>query len=152
MKPDKSFMQKAIDLATDSAKSGGYAIGSVIVKDGQVIATGNTTLIGNIDPTLHGEINAIRSACKVLNNKYLEGCILYTTHEPCPMCTSAAIWAKMKGIVFGATIEDGIAANHNTLSYRQINLKAKDVADKGTPKVEIFEGFMREECKQLFAL
>lgn len=152
MKAKKEFMQEAIKLAKESANMGDYALGTVIVRGNKVIASGTTNLKHENDPTVHAEIVAIRNACNKLNSRYLEDCILYTTHEPCPMCASAAIWAKMKGIVFGATIEDAINKQGQNFSWRQINISCKDVILKGTPKLEIVEGFLRKECNKLFDL
>jgi tRNA(adenine34) deaminase len=152
MQAKEEFMQRAIELAKGSAERGDYALGAVIVKDNKIIAIGTTNLKHENDPTVHAEIVAIRNACKELNSKYLEDCILYTTCEPCPMCTSAAIWAKMKGIVFGASIEDAKNNQGKSFSWRSINISCKDVLAKGSPKLELVEGFLREECLKLFKL
>lgn len=139
-------MRKAIDLARD------YAVGAVVVKGENVIAGGSTNLKHENDPTAHGEIVAIRNACDALSSRYLEGCILYSTHEPCPMCSSAAIWAKMTGIVYGATMEDAAKKGSSISSWRQIRIPCRDVLKKGTPKLELVEKFMRDECVKLFDL
>ena len=152
MEAKEEFMHKAIALARESAQKGDYALGAVIVKDDEIIASGTTNLKHENDPTVHGEIVAIRNACKKLESPYLEGCILYATHEPCPMCASAAIWAKMKGIVFGATSEDAKHKQGGKFSWRQIDIPCKDVLSKGTPKLELVEGFLREECNTFFDL
>ena len=141
-------MAASVEEAKKSAVSGQYAIGAVVVdSQGNIISIAHTTISENKDATEHAEMNAIREACKVLNSQYLENCWLYTTLEPCTMCTSAAIWAKMKGIVFGASQKDA-----RDFSWRQIDISAKEVAQKGNPKLEIIENFMREECKNLFDL
>jgi len=145
-------MRKAIELAKGSAQKGDYALGAVIVKDDKIIATGATNLKHENDPTVHAEIVAIRNACNKLDALYLEECVLYSTREPCPMCTSAAIWAKMKGIVFGATIEDGKNKHRKNFSWRQIDISCREVLSKGTPKLELIEGFLREDCNKLFDL
>lgn len=152
MNTEKRFMRQAIELAKKSAQRGDYALGVVIVKDGIVIATGTTNLKHENDPTVHGEIVAIRNACKELQSGYLVGCILYTTHEPCPMCASAAIWAKMKGIVFGNYKDDAKKYQSENFSWRQIDISCKDILIKGEPVLELSEGFMREECLELYEL
>lgn len=152
MKPERKYMENAIKLAEKSAEKNDYAVGSVIVKDGEIISKGTTRLKHDNDPTVHGEIVAIRKACKKLGSRYLEDCVLYSTHEPCPMCSSAAVWAKMKGIVFGATIEDAENYYSQDFSWRQINIKCQEILDNGSPKLEIVEGFMRESCNHLFKL
>ena len=148
-------MEKAIKEARDSVSSGSYAIGAIVVGlDGEIISVEHTNTFETNDATAHAEVNAIRSACKALGNRYLVGCWLYTTLEPCPMCASAAIWAKMEGIVFGATKEDAqkFAKNLRSkkLTWRQINISSKDIIQKGDPKLNLVESFMREECCQLF--
>ncbi len=86
------FMQKAIELSIESVMSGGGPFGAVIVKDGEIISYSSNSVTLENDPTAHAEVNAIRKACKVLNTFSLEGCDLYTSCEPCPMCLSAAYW------------------------------------------------------------
>ena len=148
-------MKKAIEEAEDSASLGQYAIGAVVVgSDGEVVSIAHTSLHTENDPTAHAEVNAIRMACTKLNTRYLSSCWLYTTLEPCPMCTSAAIWAKMEGVVYGATKEDAqdFAKNlqDEKFTWRQIDISSRDIVEKGDPKVELIEKFMREECCQLF--
>lgn len=152
MEAKEVFMQRAITLAKQSAKEEDYALGAVIVKNGKVIATGKTRLKHQNDPTLHAEIVAIRNACKKLGSRFLEDCVLYTTHEPCPMCSAAAVWAKMEGVVFGAFIEDAKQKGSSRFSWRQINLHCEDVLKKGTPRLNLVKGFLREECVALFDL
>ena len=152
MEAKKEFMEKAIQIAKESAARLDYALGAVIIKDDKIIAMWTTNLKHENDPTVHAEIVAIRNACKELSAKYLEDCILYTTHEPCPMCASAAIWAKMKWIVFWAFAEDSKQRAWNNFSWRQIDISCKDVLAKWTPKLEIIEWFCRDECLELFAL
>lgn len=100
-----------MDLCVKSCMEGmknheGGPFGSVIVKDGEVIAVAHNTVIGDNDPTAHGEVNVIRKACKKLNTFDLSGCELYTTSEPCPMCMSAIIWANISKVYYGCTVED----------------------------------------------
>ncbi len=153
--PQEKFMLGAIKEAQNSASSGQYALGAVVVdSNGDIIATEHTTLHEHNDPTCHAEVNAIRSACLKNESRYLPGCWLYTTLEPCPMCTSAAIWAKMKGIVFGASQEDaqdfGKGLEDKKFTWRQIDVSSKDIVEKGDPKIHLVERFMQDECKKLF--
>jgi len=153
--PDEKFMLSAIEEAKRSAVLGQYALGAIVVDvDGNILSEEHTTTHAENDATAHAEVNAIRAACKKLNNRYLDGCWLYTTLEPCPMCTAAAIWAKMGGIVFGATKEDAInfakQLKNEKFTWRQIDVSAREIVAKGDPKIGLVEGFMREECKPLF--
>ena len=104
--PHKQFMKLAIDQAKHACTNGDYAIGAVIVKDNKVIAIASNKVRIQEDATCHAEMIAIRKAAKLLNSRHLLGCILYTTNEPCPMCTSASVWAKLDGIVWGTRMED----------------------------------------------
>lgn len=137
-------MRLAIALGSSDHNNGGNGIGAVIARRGQLIAQATSTLRGKCDPTLHAEMNAIRAACRKLGSKYLEGCVLYSTFEPCPMCTSAAIWAKMRGIVFGALISDRTAHAH-----QRILITASEIAKRGKPKLKVRGGLLRNECLPL---
>ena len=101
------MMQYAIDRARDTMlKNYGGPFGACIVKDGVVIAISSNTVLKDQDPTAHAEINAIRSACKILGSYDLSGCVLYTTGYPCPMCLSAIMWANIHEVFYGADLED----------------------------------------------
>ena len=145
--PDTGIMQSAIDLAKDNYKVGGYAVAAIIVRDNEILAESFTTLVRDNDPTAHAEINAIREAAKRLNSRYLENCYLYTTYEPCPMCSSAAVWAKLKGIVYGANRKDETPQAH-----WRVKIPCKEVLEHGDPKLELYSDFMREECRKLLYL
>ncbi len=98
---DLIFLSRAIELALKSAQSGdGGPFGAVIVRDGKVISEGWNQVIKTCDPTAHAEVMAIRAACNALNSFHLPNTTLYTSSEPCPMCLSAAYWARIERIVF----------------------------------------------------
>ncbi len=103
------FMKIAINEAkineNNNFKDGG-PFGAIIVKNNKIIATAHNTVLENHDPTAHAEINAIRHACKILKTHDLNGCQIYTTCFPCPMCLSAIIWANIKEVYYGNTKED----------------------------------------------
>lgn len=99
-------MQIAIDEArVGIAHNEGGPFGAVVVKDGKIIGTGHNQVVLNNDPTCHGEMQAIRDACKNLGSFDLSGSILYTTGEPCPMCLSACLWANIDKVYYGCDIE-----------------------------------------------
>lgn len=105
---DEKFMRRAIELSERAGikeKTGGV-FGAVVVKDGEIIAEGYNQVIKHNDPTWHGEMQAIREACKKLGTPHLDGCVLYTSAEPCPMCLATAYWAHIDRICYGATIDD----------------------------------------------
>ena len=92
---DQNFMDQAIEAAIKGVLSNdGGPFGCVIIKNGEIIGTGNNKVTSSNDPTAHAEIIAIREACKHLNSFQLDGCILYTCCEPCPMCFGAIYWAR----------------------------------------------------------
>ena len=104
-------MEQAIQLATENVTSGrGGPFGAVIVKDGKVIATGANQVTATHDPTAHAEVTAIRNACNALGTFSLEGCEIYTSCEPCPMCLAASYWARLDAIFYGASAADAARA------------------------------------------
>ena len=106
---DKRFIQLACKLASDNIDKGGGPFGAVIVKDGEVVATGcNCVTIIN-DPTAHAEINAIREACRKHDNFKLNDCVIYSSCEPCPMCMSAIYWASISKVYYANTKIDAAA-------------------------------------------
>lgn len=140
----KKYMQLAIDEARDGIRAGhGGPFGTVIVKDGKIIAKGHNRVIKNNDPTCHGEVDAIRKACEALDTFDLTGCELYTTGEPCHMCLCACMWANISRIYYGCTIED-----NGKIGFRD------DKFDKVFGGREKLTGYMiplgREECLELF--
>lgn len=108
MNKDQNYMRQAIKVAEESKNRGGVAIGAVLVDNatGKVIAIGGSQVGLAKDPTAHAEINAIRAACQQLGTDDLYGHTLYSTLEPCHMCLSAAAWARIPTVLFGAYRKD----------------------------------------------
>lgn len=106
---DREFIKMACDIASENIDRGGGPFGAVIVKDGELIATGSHTVTLDNDPTAHAEVNAIRRACAMNHNFKLDECVVYSSCEPCPMCLSALCWAGVKRIFYANTKID--AAN-----------------------------------------
>ena len=105
------FMQQAIQLATENVAHGrGGPFGAVIVKDGAVVATGANQVTASNDPTAHAEVVAIRNACQALGTFQLDGCDIYTSCEPCPMCLAAIYWAHCQAIFYGNDAADAARA------------------------------------------
>lgn len=106
-----SFLREAIDLAVENVESGlGGPFAALVVEDESVLATGTNRVTTVHDPTAHAEITAIRAACKERNDFELDGCTLYATCEPCPMCLGAIYWARLDRVVYAATREDAAEA------------------------------------------
>jgi guanine deaminase len=104
------FMKMAIDLSLQGMRENkGGPFGAIVVKDGVVIGRGNNSVLSTIDPTAHAEVVAIRDACKTLNNFQLDGCEIYTSCEPCPMCLGAIYWARPSRVYYANTREHAAA-------------------------------------------
>ncbi|GAB4314088.1 MAG: guanine deaminase [Bacteroidales bacterium] len=124
MKKDQDFIREAIDLSARNLnhKEGG-PFGAVVVKEGKIIGKGWNTVVRDNDPTAHAEVNAIRDACKTLNSFQLDGCTLYTSCEPCPMCLGAIYWARPEKVVFAASRKDAENAGFDdSFIYNEIPL------------------------------
>ncbi|MGO4515909.1 nucleoside deaminase [Terriglobus sp. 2YAB30_2] len=110
MNGHERFMQRAIALATENVRTGrGGPFGCVVVKDGEIVAEGMNLVTSTNDPTAHGEVVAIRRACEKLGTFSLEGCEVYTSCEPCPMCLAALYWSRCAVIYYGNTAADAAA-------------------------------------------
>ena len=105
-----NVMDEAIAESAKNLKTGhGGPFGAVVVKDGVIVGRGHNEVLKHNDPTCHGEIQAIRDACRSLGTYDLSGCELYTSAEPCPMCLSAIIWANIKTVYYGNSAKDAAA-------------------------------------------
>jgi guanine deaminase len=120
--PDAALLARAVALATESARSGrGGPFGTVVARDGVVIAEGTNEVTATDDPTAHAEIVAIRAACRALRTFSLDGCVLYASCEPCPMCLGAIYWARPAAVWFAASRDDAAAAGFDdALVYAEV--------------------------------
>ncbi|HEV3218767.1 MAG TPA: nucleoside deaminase [Candidatus Acidoferrales bacterium] len=120
-------MQRAIELAIENVRGGnGGPFGAVIVKDGAVLAEGANQVTSSNDPTAHAEIVAIREACRKLGSFQLDGCELYASCEPCPMCLGAIYWARPARVFYGASAGDAAAAQFDdAFIFREIAQPAR---------------------------
>ena len=122
-----NFMQRAIELSIESINSGGGPFGSVIVNDEKIISEGMNRVTVDNDPTSHGEIVAIRNACKKLNTFNLSNCSLYSSCEPCPMCMSAIYWSRIGKVYYANTRDDAKNIDFDdSLIYSEISKKKED--------------------------
>jgi tRNA(Arg) A34 adenosine deaminase TadA len=135
----------AIDKAREGIAAGQSPFGSVIVRDGEVVAATHNTVWRDGDPTAHAEVNCIRHAARALETIALSGCVLYSTCEPCPMCLSAIHWAKIERVVFGATIDDAASAG-----FHELHVDAHALAELGRSPLIVESGLLRDECARLF--
>ena len=135
-------MDKFMKIAVDEARTGinaghGGPFGCVIVRNGEIVGQGHNEVVKRKDPTCHGEVMAIRNACKALGTYDLSGCELYTTAEPCPMCRGAILWANISRVYYGCNIND----------TDRIGFRDKVFYEGGE---NIFEELDREECLKVF--
>lgn len=120
---DAKFMRMAIGIAEQNVDNGGGPFGAVIVRGGEVISTGANRVVPTCDPTAHAEVSAIREACQKLGTFKLEGCTVYSSCEPCPMCLSALYWAGVERICYGNTKADAKAINFDdSFIYDELEL------------------------------
>lgn len=143
----KSFMRQAIELAKNGMHAGnGGPFGCVIVKDGKIIGQGSNMVLKTNDPTAHAEVVAIREACKNLKHFQLEGCEVYTSCEPCPMCLGAIFWARPARVFYACTKEDAADAGFDDeFIYQEIEITPEK---RQIPMIAM----MREESLEAFAL
>ncbi len=135
---DELFMK----IAIEDAKKQGHHFGAVVVKNNKIISKMGKRPKG--DARFHAETQAILNACKKLKSKTLEGCILYSTCEPCVMCFYMAWITKIPRIVFGATLRDSINAG-----YPEININDSNLNKKSGNKIKLKAGILRNECLAL---
>ncbi|MGP3980043.1 nucleoside deaminase [Streptomyces sp. KR80] len=114
---ERAWIEEAIRLATNSVTNGGGPFGALVAKDGEVVAIGNNQVTATLDPTAHAEVSAMRAACKQLDTFSLEGCVLITSCEPCPMCLSSALWARVDRIVYSADRHDAAVGGFDDLKF-----------------------------------
>lgn len=138
--------EEFMKMAIAEAKLGDAPYGAVIVKDNQVAIKAHNSVRRDNDPSAHAEVNAIRKLTAQLQTPSLEGYILYTSCEPCPMCATACIWAGISEIIFGASIQDLIHSGVN-----QIDLPCEDIIAKGFRKIKLTKGILKSESLALFS-
>ncbi len=121
---DTRFLREAIRLSRTRMRQGrGGPFGAVVARDGVLVARGWNAVTSSLDPTAHAEVVAIRRACRKLDAFRLDGCILYSSCEPCPMCLAATYWARVERLVYAATRDDAARAGFDdALIYREVPL------------------------------
>ncbi len=143
---DKKFMSRAIELAKNGVETNaGGPFGCVIAKDGEIIGEGNNRVTSTNDPTAHAEVVAIRNACNKLSSFQLDGCTIYTSCEPCPMCLGAIYWARPERVFYACTRTDAAEIGFDDdFIYEELE------KDNGDRKLEL-TNLMRDEALEIFA-
>ncbi len=139
---ERRFLEQAVQLAVESARSGGGPFGALVVRDGVVIARGANRVTATHDPTAHAEIVAIREACRTLRSFQLDGCDVYASTEPCPMCLGALYWARPRRVLFASDREAAAGAGFDDrwiyeemarpLESRQLDIRHVPIGLSGT--------------------
>lgn len=157
MTREEKYMQEAIALSEKGMSNDeGGPFGCVIVKDDKIVGRGNNKVIINNDPTAHAEIVAIREACKNLGAFQLDGCELYTSCEPCPMCLGAIYWARPKVIYYANSRNDAKQAGFDdSMIYQEMNCNLKDrkipiiqISEQNAK--EVFEKWEKKKDKKIY--
>ena len=137
-------MRAAIEEAKTSLKEGNSGFGALIAKGSEVIAKAHDTDKTSGDPTRHAEIDVIRSAAAVLG-KDLSGCLLVSTHEPCPMCSTAALWSGISAVAYGYPISDAIKQGR-----RRVDISIKEIFNRAGKTILVYENVLYDECALLY--
>ncbi|MFC2149522.1 nucleoside deaminase [Candidatus Auribacterota bacterium] len=142
---DEKFMLLAIEKAREGIQKGQAPFGACIVRDGELVSCVHNIVWESTDITAHAEVHCIREACGKLKTIDLSGCALYATCEPCPMCFTAAHWARISRIVYGACINDAKKAGFNELT-----IEDQEMNELGNSYINVTGDFMKDECLALF--
>ncbi len=117
---DEKWIARTIDIATENVANGGGPFGALIVHQGVLVAEGQNRVTATLDPTAHAEVVAIREACRSIGSFSLAGMTLYTSCEPCPLCLSAALWARVDRVVFAADRHDAARGGFDDLEFYEL--------------------------------
>ncbi|SHH07732.1 nucleoside deaminase [Streptoalloteichus hindustanus] len=115
-----ALLTETVRLAADNVARGGGPFGALVARNGEVLAVGSNQVTPTLDPTAHAEVVAIRGACRRLGDFRLTGCVLVTSCEPCPLCLSAALWARVDRVLYAADRHDAAAAGFDDLAFHRL--------------------------------
>jgi tRNA(Arg) A34 adenosine deaminase TadA len=135
--PNKKIMEQLLKYANTYGPRYGHTTAALIVKGNKTLSKAVTTVEFDKDPTSHAELKAISLACRKLRNYHLTDCYIYTTQEPCPMCASAIVWARIKGVIYGWE-------GHN--SWGRLNIRPETIFKTSPEKIRVYPKFMEKEC------
>lgn len=139
------FMAVALEEAKQSLREGNKGFGAVLVKDGVLLERTHDTEVTDSDPTAHAEIKLVRSAAIRNSKKGIEGCTVVSTHEPCPMCAGALVWAKVSEIVYGTSIEQS-----KRLGRTMVDVNCEEIVSKAPWKTKVTGGVLAARCSRLY--
>lgn len=150
MKNDEEYVRIAINVAKESKKKGNLPFGCILInKSGEVILKGENTINTDNDCLAHAEINLIRKASKIYDYSYLNDCTIYTSDEPCPMCTSAIYWSGIRKLVYGLSkIEYYKIVGRDDPNW-VFEMPTRELLEKGGRKLEVIGPLLEEEASIL---
>lgn len=138
---EQDWLRQCVDLATKNVSDGGGPFGALIVRDGRIIATGVNQVTSTLDPTAHAEVVAIRRACQALGTFRLDGCVLVSSCEPCPMCLSSALWARTSRVVYAADRDDAAKAGFDDRAFYELFEQPRDTWPVPVTQLSEVDGF-----------
>jgi len=141
----EQMMKLAIEEASISKSEGNKGYGAVVVLGNRILGKAHDTAVTERDPSLHAEVNAIRQAVKTLGDSNLCGAVLFSSCEPCPMCSSLAVWANVTTIVYGISIEESAR-----LGKSRIHVSSKELIDKSPVMIEVIGDVLKDKCKAFY--
>jgi guanine deaminase len=138
---DQGWLRKSVELAVANVGEGGGPFGAVVVKDGELVATGQNRVTRDLDPTAHAEVLAIRSACAELGDFALAGCTLYASCEPCPLCVSAALWSRVDRVVYAADRHDAARGGFDDREFYDLFARDRSTWPMPVSSVSVDDSF-----------
>lgn len=141
----EGFMNLAIKEAELSLQEGNKGFGAVLVRNGTIFARAHDSEVTESDPTAHAEMKLIREGCKKLGRTDLGDCVIVSTHEPCPMCTGAIVWARVSEIIYGTSI-----ATSKKQGRTMIDLRCEEIVNRSPWRPKTRGGVLEEQCSKLY--
>lgn len=117
---ETAWLAETIRLATENVANGGGPFGALVARGTEVVATGINRVTANLDPTAHAEVTALRAACQELGTFSLEGCVLVSSCEPCPMCLASALWARVDRVIYAGDRDDAAKAGFDDRAFYEL--------------------------------
>lgn len=138
---EQEWLDECVRLATANVANGGGPFGALVVHDGRIVATGVNRVTANLDPTAHAEVVAIRAACRELGTFKLDGCVLVSSCEPCPMCLSSALWARVDKVVYAADRDDAAKAGFDDRAFYELFDRPRETWTVPVTRLSTKDGF-----------
>jgi guanine deaminase len=138
---EAEWLAQTIRLATENVANGGGPFGALVARGTEVVATGINRVTANLDPTAHAEVTAMRAACQELGTFSLEGCVLVSSCEPCPMCLSSALWARVDRVVYASDRDDAAKAGFDDRAFYELFDKPRDSWHVPVTQLSTVDGF-----------